>query len=71
MGTQSEAEDQIVQLMEGIARGIFYPPANNEWRDAYGSLVWESPESGIDEAWLADQEARRQEIDPMAIPQNM
>ena len=61
MGTQSEAEDQIVQLMEGIARGIFYPPANNEWRDAYGSLVWESPEAGIDETWLADQESRRQQ----------
>ena len=60
-GVQSDAEDRIVELLEGIARGIFYPPADNGWLDAYGSLVWGSPNEGLDEEWLADQESRRQQ----------
>ena len=59
-GLQSEAEERVLKLLEGIARGIFYPPKGDGWRDAYGSLVWESPEAGIDEAWLEDQAARRE-----------
>ena len=58
-GMQSEAEDRIVDLLEGIAKGIFYPPANDEWIRDYGPLIWQSPDAGVDEAWLADQEARR------------
>ncbi len=60
-GLQSAAEDRIVNLLEGIARGIFYPPSGTEWRNDYGSLVWESPEAGIDESWLADQKSRIEE----------
>jgi len=59
-GLQSEAEESVIKLLEGIARGIFYPPRSDGWQKAYGSLVWESPEAGIDEGWLKDQEARRE-----------
>ena len=60
-GLQSEAEDRIVTLLTGIARGVFYPPAKgSNWSDAYGALVWESPEKGLDPAWLDDQKARRE-----------
>ena len=59
---QSEAEDEIVGLLDGIARGIFYPPSrDSEWARDYGGLVWESPEQGIDPAWIADQKARAAE----------
>ena len=58
-GMQSDAEDRAVELLGNIAKGIFYPPANNDWQEKYGMLVWESPEKGIDPAWLEDQAARR------------
>lgn len=60
-GLQSEAEDRIVALLTGIARGIFYPPGkDSNWKDAYGPLVWESLEKGLDPAWVADQNARKE-----------
>ena len=59
-GQQSDAEDRAVELLGNIAKGIFYPPANDNWRDDYGMLVWESPDKGIDPAWLEDQAARRE-----------
>ena len=59
-GGQSEAEDRVVALLTGIARGIFYPPNDNGWEKTYGPLVWESPEKGLDPAWIADQLARRE-----------
>ena len=56
---QSEAEDEIVGLLDRIARGIFYPPSkDSDWARDYGGLVWESPEQGIDPEWLEDQKAR-------------
>ncbi len=61
-GLQSDAEDKILKLLEGMARGVFYPPSSEStWRNLYGKLVWDSPEKGIDEAWLADQLLRREE----------
>ena len=56
---QSEAEDKVVAVLDGIARGIFYPPSkDSDWSRDYGGLIWESPEQGIDPAWLEDQKAR-------------
>ena len=59
-GLQSEAEDRIVSLLTGIAKGIFYPPVSDGWSAAYGSLVWESLEKGLDPDWIADQLARKE-----------
>jgi len=56
---QSEAEDKVVAALDGIARGLFYPPSkDSDWSRDYGGLIWESPEQGIDPAWLEDQKAR-------------
>lgn len=64
-GLQSAAEDRIVGLLTNLAKGIFYPPQRGDggwiWQRNYSSLIWESPEKGVDSAWLADQAARREE----------
>ena len=59
-GLQSGAEDLIVSLLTGIARGIFYPPRNADWANEYGALVWESIEKGVDPEWVADQQSRKE-----------
>ena len=59
-GDQSEQESLIVDLLECLACGVFYPPSKDSaWAKTYGQLIWESPELGIDQAWLADQAERR------------
>ena len=56
---QSEAEDKVVAALDRLARGIFYPPSkDSDWSRDYGGLIWESPEQGIDPAWLEDQKGR-------------
>ena len=61
-GDQAEQEARIVALLEQIARGVFYPPSKEStWMKTYGQLVWESPELGVDQAWLDDQAERRGE----------
>lgn len=56
---QSEAEDEVVDILDRIARGIFYPPSKeSEWPRDYGGLIWESPEQGVDPVWLEDQKRR-------------
>lgn len=58
-GRQSEEEDQVVDLLTRLADGIFYPPdKDSTWAQDFPGLIWESPEKGIDPAWLADQKAR-------------
>ena len=58
---QSEAEDLIVDMLDRIARGIFYPPSKeSDWERDYGGLIWETPEQGVDPAWLDDQKSRVQ-----------
>ena len=60
-GLQAEAESKIVGLLTDLAKGIFYPPTKeSNWKTAYDSLVWESPEQGIDSVWLEDQASRRE-----------
>lgn len=60
---QSEAEDKVVELLDRIARGIFYPPSkDSDWARDYGGMIWQTPEQGIDPAWLADQKARLEEL---------
>ena len=59
---QSEAEDMAVDMLDRIARGIFYPPSkDSDWERDYGGLIWESPELGVDPAWLDDQKSRLRE----------
>lgn len=59
---QGEQEMRIVGLLERLARGVFYPPASDsKWRKTYGQLIWESPELGVDQAWLDDQAERGRE----------
>ena len=56
---QSEAEDEVVDILDRIAHGIFYPPSkDSDWARDYGRLIWESPEQGVDPGWLEDQDAR-------------
>ncbi len=62
-GGQSNAEDEIVAYLTAIANGIFYSPEKTSggkraWQGDYGSLIWLSPEEGVDVAWLDDQAAR-------------
>lgn len=61
-GGQSEAEDAILALLTDLAKGIFYPPKKVSgawaWERDYGTLVWQTPDDGLDPAWLADQAAR-------------
>lgn len=60
-GEQSKKEDEVVKQLTSLAKGIFYPPSKkSEWRKVYGSLIWKTPEEGIDPEWIADQEARRE-----------
>ena len=66
-GGQSDAEDLIVTLLTNLAKGIFYPPnpveGKWEWQRDYGALIWQNPEEGVDEVWLADQKARREGVE--------
>jgi ATP-dependent helicase/nuclease subunit B len=63
-GNQSESEDKIVALLTNLAKGIFYPPNKNPsgggmvWEKDFSSLIWESPEKGLDPDWIEDQKAR-------------
>ena len=63
-GGQSEAEDLIALYLTDIAKGIFYPPRSvsgkQAWRDSYGSIIWQSPEEGVDPEWIEDQKSRRE-----------
>ena len=65
-GLQSQAEDQIVGLLVNIAKGMFYPPKPASggggwvWQKDYSSLIWESPETGVDPEWLRDQASRKE-----------
>ena len=62
---QSEAEDRVVDILDRIARGIFYPPSKeSDWARDYGGMIWESPEQGVDPVWLADQKSRLAELTP-------
>lgn len=56
---QSESEDEVVEILEKIAFGIFYPATKeSDWLRDYGGVIWESPEQGVDPVWLEDQKRR-------------
>jgi ATP-dependent helicase/nuclease subunit B len=63
-GTQSDAEDKVVSLLTGIAKGIFYPPKKDAssssmvWQREFSSLIPVSPEDYIDPEWIKDQLSR-------------
>lgn len=64
-GEQSAAEDRIVGFLTDIAKGIFYPPktvsGKQVWQKDYGSVIWQSPEEGVDAGWLDDQKSRKED----------
>lgn len=60
-GEQADAETNLVDILTRIAYGVFYPPNpknRNAWSLVYGNLIWQTPEEGLDPAWLADQKQR-------------
>lgn len=57
-GTQSEDESRVVELLNDLARGIFYPPKNKYWKDDFERLIWESLDRGLSSRWLEDQLSR-------------
>lgn len=55
----SEAEAKVRELIDGIERGIFWPPSPKDaWRWDYQAWIFNTPEESVDAAWLADQLAR-------------
>ena len=61
-----EAEEKARELMEGIERGVFWPPAETsaekaEWKFDFRDWIFGSPEDSVDPAWIADQLRRLRE----------
>ena len=58
-GYLPQAEEEIRRLLPRIERGIFWPPsATRDWKWDYEDWLAPSPEETVDEAWIADQNAR-------------
>ena len=58
-GYLPQAEEEIRRLLPRIERGVFWPPSpTGEWKWNYEDWLSPSPEETVDEAWIADQEAR-------------
>ncbi len=58
-GSRLKDESELVDVLRRIAFGIFYPPNKGDvWDTLYGNLIWQTPEEGLDPAWLADQKQR-------------
>ena len=62
-----DAEAKVKELVDGIERGIFWPPAElsaekAEWRFDFKDWIFNSPEESVAPAWIADQ-LRRIEVD--------
>ena len=54
-----DAEKKIVELLERIERGIFWPPSpTKEWRHDFADWFGADVAEGVDPAWLAEQERR-------------
>ena len=52
------------ELVDGIERGVFCPPAElsaekAEWRFDFKDWIFNSPEESVAPAWIADQQKRK------------
>ena len=59
-----DAEAKVKELVDGIERGVFWPPAElsaekAEWRFDFKDWIFNSPEESVDPAWIADQQKRK------------
>ena len=59
-----DAEAKVKELVDGIERGIFWPPAElsaekAEWRFDFKDWIFNSPEESVAPAWIADQQKRK------------
>ena len=55
-----DAEEKVKELIDGIERGVFWPPADvppdrAEWRWDFKDWIFGSPADSVDPEWLADQ----------------
>ena len=54
-----EAEAKVRELIDGIERGVFWPPSpKNDWQWDFAGWIFNTPEDSVDAAWLADQKRR-------------
>ena len=58
-----EAEAKAKELIDGIERGVFWPPSETspdkaEWRFDFKDWIFNSPEESVDPKWIADQKRR-------------
>lgn len=62
---QGASEERIVSLLDGLARGIYWPPGKRQSRekDDLDALFPDGPSAGLDPAWIEDQERRIKERD--------
>ena len=52
----AEAEAKVRELIDGIERGVFWPPSpSSEWQWDFSDWIFNSPAESVDPAWLADQ----------------
>ena len=57
-----EAEAKVRELIDGIERGVFWPPSPKAvWRWDFGGWIFNTPEESVDPVWLADQRRRTEE----------
>ena len=64
-----EAEAKAKDLVDGIERGVFWPPAEvsadrAEWKWDFDEWIFNTPGDGVDPAWLADQRCRLKRLQP-------
>ncbi len=55
----ADAEAEIRKLVDGIERGVFWPPSRKEeWKYDYARWLSPSPEEAVSREWIEDQERR-------------
>ena len=64
-----EAEAKAKDLVDGIERGVFWPPAEvsadrAEWKWDFDEWMFNTPGDSVDPAWLADQRCRLKRLQP-------
>ena len=56
---QNAAVTCVRCVIDRVKAGIYWPPSKTQaWTRDFASLFMDSPEAGIDAAWISDQEAR-------------
>ncbi len=63
-GLVAEAEQVVRRLIDGIERGIFWPPSDQDiWRWDFSSWIVGTPEESVNADWLDDQNRRLAEVE--------